>query len=162
MFAGFTIPLFTWFRAMLAVGCVTKLAERASVPNCANGISSQVRPLYRHFYINRTSDIKSLALIFYIEKSFPRSMYLWNPLSKSGYISPLPNFVLRADSYSSLTRLALIFSIVLCLSLGEEDLTKFKRFLTGCWAGCAEIRPGLGLLHKFQIFWPNFPEICNL
>ena len=48
---------------------VTKLAQRATVPNCANGISSQVRPLYRHFYKNRTSDIKSLALIFYIEKS---------------------------------------------------------------------------------------------
>ena len=49
---------------------VTKLAQRATVPNCANGISSQVRPLYYwHFYINRTSDIKSLALTFYIEKT---------------------------------------------------------------------------------------------
>ena len=69
VFVGFTILLFTWFRAMLAVGCVTKLAQRGTVPNCANGISSQVRPLYWHFYINRTSDIKSLALIFYIEKT---------------------------------------------------------------------------------------------
>ena len=76
VFVDFTILLSTWFRAILAVGCVTKLAQRGTVPNCANGISSQVRPLYWHFYINRTSDIKSLALIFYIEKSFPRSMYL--------------------------------------------------------------------------------------
>ena len=66
---GFHYSFFTWFRAMLAVGCVTKLAQRATVPNCANGIYSKVRPLYWHFYKNRTSDIKSLALIFYNEKT---------------------------------------------------------------------------------------------
>ena len=69
VFVGFTILLSTWFRAMLAVGCVTKLAQRATVPNCANGIYSKVRPLYWHFYKNRTSDIKTLALLFYIEKT---------------------------------------------------------------------------------------------
>ena len=63
VFVGFTTLLFTWLRAMLAVGCVTKLAQRATVPNCANGIYSKVRPLYWHFYKNRTSDIKILALL---------------------------------------------------------------------------------------------------